>query len=194
MSLVDWSPSTVVRLNERSTARRSSGSSASRAITASVARKQNMVARCGSSIATPLAMPPMVTGRPATSSRAAASFGRVSVVMIASAARRPPWGERSLTSFGSAARIRSIGSGAPITPVAAMRTWRGLRRNSSPAIFAISRASFRPCSPVQTLAQPLLARIAWARPSRTCSRETRTGAPLTWFLVKTAAARAGVDE
>ena len=51
-----------------------------------------------------------------------------------------------------------------------------------------------PCSPVQTLAQPLEATIAWAWPLRTCSRETSTGAPFTWFEVNTAAARAGVEE
>ena len=45
--------------------RRSDGRSASAAIIASVARKQNMVARCGSSMPTPLAMPPIVTGPPA---------------------------------------------------------------------------------------------------------------------------------
>ena len=38
------------------------------------------------------------------------------------------------------------------------------------------------------------ARIAWARPSRMCSWDTITGAPLIWFLVNTAAARAGTDE
>src|SRR6266853_1965278 len=76
VSLVDWSPSTVMRLNERSTERRSTRGSESRATIASVARKQNIVAMCGSSMPTPLAMPPMVTGRPATSTRRAASFGR----------------------------------------------------------------------------------------------------------------------
>ena len=100
VSLVDWSPSTVIRLNERSTPRRVTPARASRAMTASVVTKQNIVARCGSSIPTPLAMPPSVTGRPPTSTRSAASLGRVSVVMMASAAARPPWGERALTSFG----------------------------------------------------------------------------------------------
>ncbi len=58
----------------------------------------------------------------------------------------------------------------------------------------ISRASRRPCSPVQTLAHPLLATMACATPPRTWSIETRTGAPLTWLDVNTAAARAGVVE
>jgi hypothetical protein len=90
VSLVDWSESMVVRLKDRSTERRKTGPSAPRATAASDATKQNIVARCGSSIATPFAMPPIVTGRPPISTRTAASFGRVSVVMIASAAARPP--------------------------------------------------------------------------------------------------------
>ncbi len=114
--------------------------------------------------------------------------------MIASAALRPPWGESALTSFGSAARILSMGSGCPMTPVAAISTWPGLMRRSSPTVLVISRASLTPCSPVQTLEQPLEATMACARPSRMCSCETMTGAPLTWLLVKTAAARAGAEE
>src|SRR6202795_2749721 len=194
VSLVDWSPSTVIRLSDPSTARLSTRGSASEATIASVARKQNIVARCGSSMPTPLAMPPIVIGRPPISIRRAASLSRVSVVMIASAALRPPWGERPLTSFGSAARILSIGSGWPITPVAAISTWPGLMRRSSPTVLVISRASLIPCSPVQTLEHPLEARMAWARPSRMCSCETTTGAPLTWLVVKMAAARAGAEE
>ncbi len=90
MSLVDVSESTVVRLKERSTERRRTGARAPRATAASDATKQNIVARCGSSIATPFAIPPIVTGRPPTSTRTAASLGCVSVVMMASAAARPP--------------------------------------------------------------------------------------------------------
>ena len=86
VSLVDVSESTVTRLNERSTARRTTPFSTPRATAASVATKQNIVARCGSIIPTPLAIPPSVTVRPLTSRRSAASLGRVSVVMIASAA------------------------------------------------------------------------------------------------------------
>ena len=179
MSLVDWSESIVVRLKEPSTARRTTAPSAPRATTASVATKQNMVARWGSSIATPLAIPPIVTGRPPMSTRSAASLGRVSVVMIASAAARPPCGESDFASFGRAARILSIGSGTPMTPVAAISTWFAGIRRSSPTSRVISRASLMPCSPVQTLAQPLDATIAWAWPPRTCSADTSTGAPFT---------------
>ena len=81
-----------------------------------------------------------------------------------------------------------------MTPVAPTRHVRAGIRSSSPTIRVISRASLMPCSPVQTLEQPLEATIAWAWPPRTCSMETSTGAPFTWFVVNTAAARAGVEE
>ena len=84
--------------------------------------------------------------------------------MIASAAARPPCGESAFTSLGSAARILSIGSGTPITPVEAISTCSGGMRSSSPTISVISRASLTPCSPVQTLEQPLEATMAWATP------------------------------
>ena len=145
-------------------------------------------------MATPLAMPPSVTTRPFTSTRSAASLGRVSVVMMASAAARPPCGESDFTSFGIAARTLSIGNGTPMTPVAAISTCVCGTRSRSATVLVISRASLTPRSPVQTLAQPLEARMAWAAPVRACSMETSTGAPLTWLLVKTAAERAGVGE
>jgi len=56
-------------------------------------------------------MPPKVTVRPPISQRSAASFVRVSVVRMASAAARPPCGDSDFTSVGMAARILSIGSG-----------------------------------------------------------------------------------
>ena len=111
---------------------------------------------------TPFAIPPIVTARPSTSSRSAASLGFVSVVRIASAAARPPWGESDFASFGNAARTLSIGSGTPMTPVEATRTCAAGIRSSSPTRRAISRASLRPRSPVHTLAHPLEATIAWA--------------------------------
>ena len=80
-----------------------------------------------------------VTGRPPTSTRSAASLGRVSVVMIASAAAGPPCGRERLDQLGQ----RRPGScpsaaAAPMTPVEAISTWRGrdaeqLRRRSWPS-------------------------------------------------------------
>src|SRR5438093_1455659 len=152
VSLVDWSASTVMQLKDRSTVRRTTAVSAAGATTASVAAKQNMVARWGSIMPTPFAIPPIVTARPSTSSRSAASFGFASVVRIASAAARPPWGESDLASFGSAARTLSIGSGTPMTPVDAIalgvHRWRLESRALGPTehdvevLDAVGRAPF----------------------------------------------------
>src|SRR2546422_7010625 len=90
-----------MRLNERSTDRRTTAWSAAGATTASVAAKQNIVARWGSSMPAPFAIPPSVTGRPSTSSRSAASLGFVSVVRIASAAARPPRSEEHTSELQS---------------------------------------------------------------------------------------------
>ena len=109
MSLVLRSPSTLMRLNEPVTARRRLPWSASRSTPRSVATKQNIVAIKGWIIPVPLAMPPIVTRRPPISTRSAASFGWVSVVMIPSAAARLPCGDRPFTSLGSAGRIFSMG-------------------------------------------------------------------------------------
>jgi hypothetical protein len=87
-----------------------------------------------------------------------------------------------------------MGMGWPITPVAAMRTRCAGIRRCSPTILVISRASRIPCSPVHTLEQPEEATMAWTWRPLTCSWDTSTGAPLTWFVVKTAAARAGDEE
>src|SRR5882724_141094 len=194
VSLVEVSLSTVMRLNERSTVRLSTGSSAPRATAASVVTKQNIVAMWGSIMPTPLAIPPRVTVRPPISQRSAASFVRVSVVRMASAAACPPCGESDFTSVGMAARILSIGSGWPMTPVAPTSTCEAGIRSRSATCLTISRASRMPRSPLQTLEQPLLTTIVCRAPPRACSMETSTGAPFTWFVVNTAAERAGEGE
>src|SRR5881628_123997 len=194
VSLVDVSLSTVMRLNERSTARLRIGSSAPRATAASVVTKQNIVAMWGSIMPTPLAIPPRVTVRPPISQRSAASFVRVSVVRMASAAACPPCGESDFTSVGMAARILSIGSGWPMTPVAPTSTCEAGIRSRSATCLTISRASRMPRSPLQTLEQPLLTTIVCRAPPRACSIDTSTGAPFTWLVVKTAAERAGDGE
>ena len=71
----------------------------------------------GCSMPTPLAMPVTLTRRPSISAAREAAFGTVSVVMIAAAAPAqfaPPSVARHR---GSAASIRSTGSGSRITPV-----------------------------------------------------------------------------
>ena len=82
VSLVDVSVSMLNALKVRSITRRNSPSSASAATLASVQNSAISVAMSGSIIPTPLAMP---TTR-ASPAVAAATFGTVSVVMIALAA------------------------------------------------------------------------------------------------------------
>ncbi len=48
---------------------------------------------------------------------------------------------------------------------------------------AISRASFKPCLPVQALALPELTTTAWALPFLTRSTQTFTGAAQAWLVV-----------
>ena len=88
-SLVEHSPSTVMALNVSSTTSRSARSSSGLGTAASVVTKPSIVAIIGSIMPEPLAMPPMATSRPPMLTRAAASFGNGSVVMIARAAGAP---------------------------------------------------------------------------------------------------------
>ena len=85
-SLVDVSPSMVMRLNERSAAILVSCGISAGAIAASVATKPSMVAMFGRIMPAPFAMPVTVIVLPPRSTRRDTAFGWVSVVMIASAA------------------------------------------------------------------------------------------------------------
>src|ERR1700733_1713994 len=101
------------------TAARSAPESAGAAMAASVARKQNMVARLGWIMPEPLAQAAMRTCLPAMRIFSAAHLGTVSVVMIerANCSKEPASGLRERTSSGTERRILSTCSGAPITPV-----------------------------------------------------------------------------
>ena len=89
VSLVEHSPSTVMALKVVLTAARSARCSSGSGTAASVVTKPSMVAIIGSIIPEPLAIPPMTASRPSIATRAAASFGNGSVVMIARAAAGP---------------------------------------------------------------------------------------------------------
>ena len=85
----------VTALNVSTTPSRSSACKAGAAIGASVKTKASMVAMSGAIMPAPLAKPLMVTVAPPSRALAVASFGNVSVVMIALgrvdvAARRSP--------------------------------------------------------------------------------------------------------
>src|SRR5580704_9055213 len=83
-----------------------------------------------------------------------------------------------------------------MTPVEATSTCSAGQPTSRAVSDAMSLAAAIPSSPVQALAQPLLATIARARPPERarCSRETRTGAACALLVVKTAAAVAGTSD
>src|SRR6185437_11178206 len=86
VSEVEVSPSMVTALNVSSTPLLSSDCSAAGAIGASVKTKDSIVAMSGMIMPAPLAMPLMVTVVLPSFALAVATFGNVSVVMIARAA------------------------------------------------------------------------------------------------------------
>ena len=88
VSEVEVSPSTVTALNVSTTPSRNKVCKTGAAIGASVKTKASIVAMSGAIIPAPLAKPLMVTVVPARRACAVASFGNVSVVMIAPAASR----------------------------------------------------------------------------------------------------------
>ena len=158
-----------------------------RAIAASVKRKTSIVAMSGAIIPEPLAKPITVTGTPPSSTRATAPLGKVSVVMIARAAR----------SAASAARPSRRPCHAPprsAPPSAARRSPRSRpRRRARPAprappaaAPAVASTAARPALPVKALALPELTRMAnppSPRPAAAAPRaspRTRAPAPSGW--------------
>ena len=111
----------------------------------------------GAIMPAPLAKPLMVTVALPMRARAVATFGKVSVVMIARAARvhsrraprrRPVWPARR--------RTLSALSGSPITPVEARKTSSRLQPTAAAASFAVKVQASRPVLPVKALALPEL--------------------------------------
>ena len=116
--------------------------------------------------------------------------------MMARAAAAPWSAPSAPNAAGSAARILSIESATPMTPVEATSTCSAGQPTRRAVSAAMSRATCMPASPVQAFAQPLLTMTARAGPPdrARCSRETTTGAACARLVVKTAAAVAGVSE
>ena len=114
----------------------------------------------------PLQMPPMRTVLPPSLNSTATCFDLVSLVMMASAAWAA-WSAvdpKPTAASMMPARTLSIGSVTPIRPVEPTRTEPCGKASACSAKRAISRASFKPCLPVQALALPELTTTAWARP------------------------------
>ena len=101
---------------------------------------------------------------------ATASFGTVSVVMIARAASAPPAVDTCAHSFGMPASIGAIGIGMPMRPVEQTSTSAASNPRPSAVSAHMPRASARPASPVAAFALPELSTTAAARPSPRCAR------------------------
>src|SRR5579885_421746 len=96
---------------------------------------------------------------------AAAVFGRVSVVQIASesSAKERAEGRRFRDSVGKARRIFSTGSGTPITPVEQTKISSGGHPSRFAASSAVRWAASSPLGPVAQLALPALTTAARIR-------------------------------
>src|SRR6185437_8179875 len=184
VSLVDMQPSVSSRSNVVAVAVRSAASSWAGSRSASVVSTQSMVARPGASIAAPLAIPPMEY----PSGRRKAIFTTVSVVLIASAAARPPAREASATAALTPGSSLSIGSRSPIRPVEQTAISPAESSIAAARCSAVACVSWKPSGPVQALAPPELSTTARTRPPLTTWRDHLTGAACTRLLVKTAAA------
>jgi hypothetical protein len=93
---------------------------------------------------------------------------------------------------GSAASMRSIGSGTPMTPVDITST----SVSATPSSAAVAEASRAVCSSpcgVHTLALPALITIARARPSAACRSVSRQEGALTRLVVVTTAVEASAS-
>jgi hypothetical protein len=88
--------------------------------------------------------------------RRAAPFGTVSVVMIALAASSHASSRNAACAAGSAATMRSTGSGSMITPVENGSTSSGAQPNSDATAAHVERAALSPGWPVPAFALPAL--------------------------------------
>ena len=140
----------------------------------------------------PFAMPPSVHSVSPISNCTANSLMYVSVVRIARAASADPVLEMLPASSGIAFSNGSIGSGTPITPVAAGSTSSALMPRHSAAICVAFSAISSP-SGVHVLAFPLLQSTACAVPLARCLFVTAICAAFTLFFVYTAAAFPGTS-
>ena len=190
VSLVEVSPSTEIMLKVFSVTWWMALSSMAGLMAQSVVTKQSMVAMLGWIMPLPLEMPPTFTVLPPISTSAAASLGRVSVVMMAVAAAWEPWALKDFTSSGMPAWMGSMGSTWPMTPVEATTTSWGSMPRAWAAKSHMAWAFSTP-SALQVLALPELQMTALAAPSAMFFWVTRMGAPFTRFWVYTAAAAQG---
>ena len=170
------SPSIVTALNVSSTPCASSACSAAAAIGASVKTKESMVAMSGAIMPAPLAMPLIVTVALPSFAVAVATFGNVSVVMIALAASSQRPGAAPATRPSMTPSNALAFSGSPMTPVEARNTSPGLQPAALAASLAVNFAASRPVLPVKALALPELTTSARAVRRLSLARHQSTGA------------------
>ena len=154
---------------------------------ASVNTNASMVAMSGAIMPAPLAMPLMVTFAFPSFTVAVATFGKVSVVMIALAAPIHSPGTACPASVPSTPSNFVASSGSPITPVEARNTSLGLHATALAAIEAVSVVACRPVLPVKALALPEFTTSARAPPRPSFARHHSTGADGHFDWVKTPA-------
>ena len=171
-SLVEVSPSTVMRLNDPSASANVNACINSGATQASVAMKPNMVAILGWIMPAPLLIPVTLIVLPAIVVCVLAALGTVSVVMMPSAASNHCCEDGALPAAaiaaGRPATIRVWGKGSMITPVEKGNTCCGFIDSTFAKASQVSCARCKPSSPVPALALPVLisnARIPWLAPS-----------------------------
>ena len=157
-------------------------------IGASVKTNDSIVAMSGMIMPAPLAMPLMVTLALPSLTVAVATFGKVSVVMIALAALIHSPGAALSTSVASTPLNLVASSGSPITPVEARNTSlacsRPPWRRSTPS----ARSTCWPVLPVKALALPEFTTSARAlAAAASLARHHSTGADGHFDLVKTPA-------
>ena len=190
-SFVDISPSTETMLRVFSTARPSASWSAFGVTAASVVTRHNVVASEGASIPEPLQSAEMIAVLPPSVTSRAAILRRVSVVMIASAARSG-WSPSCSTRPGSAVTIFIAGRRAPMTPVEAVRTARFCTPRASATALRMTETSSSPAGPVSAFAFPELATMARIPSAGTRGRASCTGAAAARFTREEAGRRGGV--
>ena len=187
VSDVEVSLSIVTALKVSSTPLLSSDCSTADDSGASVNTKDSMVAMSGMIMPAPLAMPLMVTLALPSFTVAVATFGKVSVVMMALAAAIQWSGVAASASVASTPSNLVASSGSPITPVEARNTSPVVQPTAFAAVCAVSAVDCLPVLPVKALALPELTTSARACPRPSLARHHSTGADGHFDLVKTPA-------
>src|SRR6516164_72478 len=188
VSEVDVSPSIVTALNVSATAAFNSPCKAGALSGASVNTNDSIVAMSGAIMPAPLAMPLMTTVAEPSLAVAVATFGNVSVVMIALAALIQMSGRALCTRSPITFSNLLAGRGSPMTPVEASRISLVLHSAAPAASLAVNAVAARPVRPVKALALPELTTSARALPDLSFSRHQSTGAEGHFDRVSTPAA------